>query len=217
MALDNDLETWTSFDNQYWPAHYLIDKTGKVVYTHFGEGHYDVTEHNIQVLLGITGSVTSYNKDTTLEESSGHQTPETYLGSSRAARFSNGKKAAKPDTEIRYQFPSFIPSDHWALNGTWKMDGEKITASKDAQLRINFTAKKVFLVLGNPSGKPLHALITLNGKPVGTSAGKDAPQGMLTIDKHTLYELINQPRSTNGLLEIKVQDPGLEAYAFTFG
>ena len=51
IAVDNQLDTWTSYNNHYWPAFYLIDKQGQVVYTHFGEGNYAETEHNIRVLL----------------------------------------------------------------------------------------------------------------------------------------------------------------------
>jgi thiol-disulfide isomerase/thioredoxin len=51
VAQDNHYATWTAYDNQYWPAFYLIDKKGQVVYTHFGEGDYAQTEAAIQTLL----------------------------------------------------------------------------------------------------------------------------------------------------------------------
>jgi thiol-disulfide isomerase/thioredoxin len=51
VAQDNRYATWTAYNNQYWPAFYLIDKKGKVVYTHFGEGKYGETEAKIQELL----------------------------------------------------------------------------------------------------------------------------------------------------------------------
>ena len=53
IALDNNFTTWKNFRNHYWPALYLINQDGVVVYTHFGEGSYDVTESNIRMLLGI--------------------------------------------------------------------------------------------------------------------------------------------------------------------
>ncbi|MDM0025593.1 thioredoxin family protein [Variovorax sp. J31P216] len=51
VAQDNQYATWRSFNNQYWPAVYLIDKRGKIVYSHFGEGSYGTTEKKIQALL----------------------------------------------------------------------------------------------------------------------------------------------------------------------
>ena len=51
VAQDNSYATWKAFDNHYWPAVYLIDKEGKIVYSHFGEGRYGETEKKIQALL----------------------------------------------------------------------------------------------------------------------------------------------------------------------
>lgn len=51
VAIDNDYAIWRNFDNQYWPAHYLIDAKGQVRYSHFGEGSYAAQEQMIQQLL----------------------------------------------------------------------------------------------------------------------------------------------------------------------
>lgn len=213
VAIDNRLDTWTAFKNRYWPAHYLIDKDGKVVYTHFGEGNYAETENNIRHLLGLDAKA-----DVAPEASSfsKEQTPETYLGVDRAANFSGPQKFAIGDGT--FSLPKFLPTDHWALSGKWSVENERIiSAQTGAKLQLNFTARKVFLVLGTQTGKPIAATLTLNGEPLAAYAGKDAPGGILTIKNHTLYELINQPSTQNGLLEITASEPGLEAYAFTFG
>jgi thiol-disulfide isomerase/thioredoxin len=55
VAQDNRYATWDAFRNQYWPATYLIDKSGRIVYTHFGEGQYDETEAAIRRLLAQPG------------------------------------------------------------------------------------------------------------------------------------------------------------------
>lgn len=51
VAIDNNYAIWRNFDNQYWPAHYLIDAKGQVRFTHFGEGRYKTQEKMIQQLL----------------------------------------------------------------------------------------------------------------------------------------------------------------------
>jgi len=214
VALDNDLSTWTNFNNRYWPAHYLIDRNGRVVYTHFGEGDYDVTENNIRYLLGLNGQGAAVRS---AEPSySPGQTPETYLGYGRAENF-GGKERERLDGEGVYRFPPFLPEHAWALSGKWRVVTEKIvSAESGAALRLNFKARKVFLVLGT-AGKPVHVSIRLNGLAVGGNAGKDAPAGSVTVDHNTLYELVDQKTPRNSLLEIQTDAPGLEAYAFTFG
>jgi thiol-disulfide isomerase/thioredoxin len=201
VAIDNGFTTWKAYKNRYWPAHYLIDKEGTVVYTHFGEGEYDVTENNIRVLLGMEAAAA----ENAPQAAASALTPETYLGYGRAERF-GGKEILQGSTE--FHFPDAIAGNHWALGGSWTVDAEKIiSAEKGAALRLNFTARKVFLVLGSAGGKPINAALTLGGKPAGNVAVTD----------HRLYELIDQKTPQNNVLEIISDAPGLEAYAFTFG
>lgn len=51
VAQDNAYQTWRAYGNQYWPALYLIDQEGRIVYRHFGEGDYAATEAQIRKLL----------------------------------------------------------------------------------------------------------------------------------------------------------------------
>lgn len=212
VAQDNNLDTWTAFKNRYWPAHYLIDKEGKVVYTHFGEGEYAKTENNIRYLLGLKDKAEV--KQERVPYHSG-QTAETYLGYEREESY-KGAIAVTPNAAKEYQLPAFLPIDFWALGGMWNVSAEKITAEKaGAKLQLNFKAKKVFLVLGTSTGQPVEATLLLNGKTA--SLGKDAPAGKLRVEGHQLYELVSQPAFQNSLLELTANAPGLEAYAFTFG
>ncbi|MBU9612541.1 thioredoxin family protein [Burkholderia multivorans] len=55
VAQDNRYDTWRAYDNQYWPALYLIDPNGKIVYTRYGEGAYDKTEAAIRAALAQAG------------------------------------------------------------------------------------------------------------------------------------------------------------------
>lgn len=215
VALDNKLATWQNFNNRYWPAHYLINKEGKVVYTHFGEGAYDVTEKNIQALLGSDASELSVK----IEEAggfSGHQTPETYLGFERTERFSSSPTLTEIQTT--YELPPKLDQDHWGISGLWQSQKDA-TVNKEAHtvLRLNFEAKTVFLVLSNRSNHPIRAKISLNGKELGSYAGKDVHDGYIVISQDTLYELVRQDKPAPGLLEITFEEPGVGIHAFTFG
>src|SRR5580700_5157449 len=56
VAIDSDYRIWRSFNNQYWPAEYIIDAKGRIRYHHFGEGEYDESERVIQSLLRENGA-----------------------------------------------------------------------------------------------------------------------------------------------------------------
>jgi thiol-disulfide isomerase/thioredoxin len=203
VALDNELETWTSFQNKYWPAHYLIDQKGHVVYTHFGEGNYAQTENNIRHLLGLNALKTKGAEPVT---SSSKQTPETYLDS-QFERFLGPKKLSK--NIANFSLPKNLPINHWALEKKWLVESQRIVAQESgAKLQLNFTAKKVFLVLGSSHKKPLKIKLKINGK----SPKKDE----IMVSEHRLYQLFEQDKIANGLLEIISSEAGLEAYAFTF-
>ncbi|HAT1596129.1 TPA: redoxin domain-containing protein [Legionella pneumophila] len=214
VALDNQFQTWDNYGNHYWPAHYLIDKQGRVVYIHFGEGQYAVTEHNIQVLLGAKSK--KKHSDTLPKQALTYGvTPETYLGSNRAERFAN----PKTDRVSGYQFHGMLKQDFWALQGQWQVAPQNITSLKaNASILLHFHAKKVFLVLGSNDDKPKTVTILLNGKPISPAqAGKDVHEHRIKVNEDRLYELISLPNVSNGILEIQCDSPGLEAYAFTFG
>ncbi|MGH7234681.1 MAG: cytochrome c biogenesis protein/redoxin, partial [Candidatus Saccharimonadales bacterium] len=59
VALDNNYDTWNAYNNDSWPADYLIDKQGNIRYVSQGEGDYNITEEAIQELLGIKAPLTT--------------------------------------------------------------------------------------------------------------------------------------------------------------
>jgi cytochrome c biogenesis protein CcdA/thiol-disulfide isomerase/thioredoxin len=218
VVMDNDLKTWQNFQNHYWPAHYLINKDGQVVYVHFGEGDYDITENNIRFLLGL-GTMKDYMKpEVPPSPVSPAQSPETYLGFERSAGMSSPEKMLANEP-VTYTYPQTLELNTWALNGSWLVSDQKIVAQQPgASLRYHFQAKEAFLVLAsNDPSKPITARILLDGKPLGPSAGKDVKDGKITVTQSTLYELVHLKGLSTGILEIQSESAGLEAYAFTFG
>ncbi len=200
VGLDSNLDTWSHFNNLYWPAHYLVDRQGRVVYTHFGEGEYDVTENNIRQLLGLGIQAAS---DSESSPFSIVQTPETYLGYERAERFAG---SAVRNEVADYFFPSRLHRDEWALDGAWRIEGQRIvSAARGSSIRIEFSARKAYLVLG--SKIPIRVTVKLDGKVAGA----------FTVNGHELYQVIDRGSFGRGMLEIVADSPGLEAYAFTFG
>ena len=216
VALDNLFVTWQNFSNRYWPAHYLINKNGLVVYEHLGEGDYDVTENNIRFLLGIDMISTPMPPEPSNASFLNAITPETYLGYARA------NSALSPnlqrDQVADYQFPSRLYSDAWALRGAWQINADKIISSQpNTSLKIHFHARKVYMVMGRKTKMPIEVKVLLDGTPLIEGKAKDVINGQLVVDKHTLYELVDFPESRDGILEISPDKSGLEVFTFTFG
>ena len=191
--------TWTSYANQYWPAKYLIDRSGRVRYYHYGEGKYEETERQIRRYLGsgIDGEVSKVADRTP----NGPLTPESYLGFDRLARFVGSRVVA--NREASYRFPRFLGPDQLAYEGRVVVEPERIVARRGARLRMRFTAREVNLVLGG-SGR---VEVLLDGRRRRTLTVGGEPR---------LYRLLDRPEDGEGLLELRFT-PGLSAYAFTFG
>ena len=197
VALDNDFATWTAYQNQYWPADYLIDRTGRVRDVHFGEGAYAQTEHKIRELLATRLPPALAQPDRTPTEL---RTPESYLGYARIGNYDGSP--LRPNRPTQYRFPAALPKDAFAYAGTWTVDKERILAGPGARLRFNFLARSVHLVLTGRG--TVH--VKLNGRAL--------PDVHVTADQ--LYTLATQKQARDASLELSFT-PGLSAYAFTFG
>ena len=110
--------------------------------------------------------------------------------------------------------------NQWALGGRWLDRRQSATAqSPGAEIAYRFKARDLHLVLGSTSGKPVRFRITLDGKAPGTDAGIDiAPDGTGTVTGQRLYQLVrHKAGARERTFRITFLDPGVEAFAFTFG
>ncbi len=227
VAIDNDYAIWRGFNNQFWPAHYFIDAQGRIRYHHFGEGEYAQSEAVIQQLLaeqgkGVAGAgVVAVKADgaEAAPDTKDVQSPETYVGYERAKNFTS-PGGAVPDAAHRYA-PGTLALNDWALSGDWTVQGERaVLDDADGALSFRFHARDLHLVLGvSPDGTPVHFKVTIDGKPPGPSHGVDIDaEGNGTVTGQRLYQLVRQVGAVDDqTFEIRFLNPGVQAYAFTFG
>ena len=228
IAVDNGHRVWNAFQNEYWPAIYLIDAEGRIRYRHFGEGDYDQTERAIQALLAEAGaphvdrSLVSVRGDgaEAAPDWDNVKSPETYLGYARTERFAS-PGGPVPDTRHAYTAPTPLDLNDWALAGDWSMGAEATTVRKaHGRLLFRFHARDLHLVLGpSKDGKPVRFRVTIDGVAPGKNHGADtAADGTGTIDSQRLYQLVRQSGAVGDrTFSIEFLDPGVQAYAFTFG
>src|SRR5215218_1043657 len=157
VALDNDYEIWSAFDNHYWPALYFVDADGIIRDHHFGEGRYEESERGIQRLLGVERELVSVEGlGVEAEADWDHlRTPETYLGYGRSERFASPDGAAFEERRA-YEFPERLPVNHWALAGEWTIGRENVVLDQaGGSIAYRFHARDAHLVLSPGAREPI--------------------------------------------------------------
>jgi cytochrome c biogenesis protein CcdA/thiol-disulfide isomerase/thioredoxin len=216
VVQDNNMGTWNAYDNEYWPADYLIDAHGNVRYATFGEGDYDQTETAIRALLAEAGHRVGARSDPTdIVKPTEAATPETYLGTNRAEGWVNGPKSGTHD----YGPPptQALALNDFAYSGTWNITGQPAEAVSGAGIDMEFYAKNVYLVLSSPDERPLPVQVLLDGRPItAADAGADVHDGTATVRRQRLYWLVSLKHDERHHLSLRFAD-GVTGYAFTFG
>ncbi|MBL3965737.1 cytochrome c biogenesis protein DipZ [Burkholderia sp. KCJ3K979] len=231
VAIDNGYSIWRAFNNEYWPAHYFIDAQGRVRHHHLGEGEYVQSERAIQSLLAEAGHPDALNVPLGLAgapakgalaaaDSADVRSPETYVGYARAESFASPGGVVR-DAAHRYDAPAQPDLNGWGLAGTWSVGAERAAlAAPDGRIVYRFHARDLHLVLGpGANGRPVRFRVTLDGTAPGAAHGADVDaQGYGTVTGQRLYQLVRQPGAiADRTFAIEFLDPGVDAYAFTFG
>ena len=228
VAVDNDYTIWSAFDNHYWPALYLVDAQGGIRHHRFGEGGYEESEMILQQLLAEAGAG-GIGQDLVAVDPTGVEaaadwdslrSPENYLGYQRTENFTSADGAVL-DTPHVYALPTRLRLNQWALTGDWAVKQQAIVLNApDGGIVYRFHARDLHLVMGPATpGTPVRFRVLLDGQPPAAAHGTDVDEaGDGTVTRPRLYQLIRQPGPiTERTFEITFLDPGVQAYAFTFG
>ena len=228
VAIDSKYGIWQSFNNQAWPAQYLVDAKGRIRYHHFGEGEYGEIERVIQELLKENGA-TGFAPDTVSISGVGieaapdwtdERSPETYIGYRQAQNFASPEKIHKNSTQL-FSTPEKLALNHWGLSGSWNVNAESAALQAvPGKIVFRFHSRDLHLVLAPAKdAKPVRFKLTLDGAAPGENRGVDtAPNGSGEIREPRLYQLIRQKGPIEDrTFEIEFLGPGVQALDFTFG
>jgi cytochrome c biogenesis protein CcdA/thiol-disulfide isomerase/thioredoxin len=228
VAVDSNYAIWSAFLNNYWPADYFIDAQGRIRGHEFGEGDYDKSEKLIQTLLQEAGNasvpqgtvaVNAKGVEAAAEENA-VKSPETYIGYDRAESFAATPAVVK-DQPGSYTLPASLALNQWGLGGQWNVQAEKAVLFRaPGQISFRFHARDLHLVLGPAlGGKPVRFRVLLDGHPPEANHGVDVDsQGSGVVNAERLYQLIRQQGDVaDHTFTIEFEDPGVQAFSFTFG
>ncbi len=228
VVVDSKHAIWSAFNNAYWPALYFVDAKGRVRHHHFGEGEYDQSEMIIRQLL-VEAGATNLTRDSVPIVAEGLEaaadwpslgSPENYLGYQRTDNFAS-PGGIGTDKRRTYAAPPRLTVNHWALTGDWTV--QKNAAALNApngRIVYRFHARDVHVVMGPAArGQSVRFRVLIDGQPPRDDHGIDVDaEGNGTVSEQRLYQLIRQRKPVvDRQVDIEFLDPGVEAYAFTFG
>jgi len=223
VVLDNNLATWSAYQNQYWPEEYLIDIDGFIVERNIGEGNYDTTEMEIQSLLkeraDALGLQVNISNTTGLPANninidySSVGSPETYFGSARNEYLENGQQGMNGlQTLVRPETPLL---NVLYLVGPWNFSDQYAESAGNGSVIFHYNAKNVYFVASADNATAVRVL--LDGKPISDGAGSDVSGGIAIIRDNQLYTIVQGSDYGEHILELDIPQSGLRAYTFTFG
>jgi len=228
IAIDSNYSVWRAFDNHYWPALYFVDAQGRIRHHQFGEGQYEQSEMILQRLLtaaGIGGighelvSVDARGAEAAADWDS-LRSPENYVGYDRTENFASPGGAILDERHV-YVAPARLGLNEWSLSGDWTVGKEAVVLNKaNGRIAYCFHARDLHLVMGPAAkGASMRFRVLLNGRTPEAAHGTDVDaQGNGTSAEQRLYQLIRQSKPIEDRqFEIEFLDPGMEAFAFTFG
>ena len=227
IAIDNDFSIWRAFDNNYWPALYLLDGDGKIRFQHFGEGEYEQSERNIQRVLKGNGARVSSELTAVVPvgcevaaDWGTSKSPESYVGYGKAENFVSPGGAVVDQHHV-YAAPARLSLNQWALSGDWTVtQGAAVLNKPNGRIAYRFHGRDVNLIMGPAvRGTPIRFRVLIDGQPPAASHGVDADeQGSGTLPEQRMYQLIRHPKPIiDRQFEIEFLEAGAEAFCFTFG
>lgn len=231
VALDNDFAVWRAFGNQAWPALYFIGSDGQVRQRILGEGSEARGEMLIQQLLAEARGAAVAMPLGTVAGQGAQAAPdlrnlasgETYIGYEQTSGFAS-PGGLHPDTVQLYQAPAALSRNRWGLEGNWTVGAEFATLnSAGGSILHRFRARDLHLVLAPPAdgngNRPVRFRVTIDGAAPGADHGADIDaDGWGTVTDSRLYQLVRQSGMVGErTFRIEFDDPGIRAYAFTFG
>src|SRR5215204_5949890 len=203
IAIDNEFAIWRALGNDAWPAKYLFDGQGKLVKRWVGEGQYDEIEFEIRRLLTAT------NPDVQLPAVSPEATRFARTGQPSYAGITNETYVAADRRE-----PGTV-----TLEGDWRSERQYVELRKGTgKIVLPFTAGEVNVVMQPRSSGSASLTVLVDGKPVGDARGADVgADGVARFDRSGMIRLVTGAARRRHVLTLVTSDPGLRAFAFTFG
>lgn len=229
VALDNNYSTWKAYNNEYWPADYIIDKNGDIRYESFGETptSFNQTQQVVRELLENASYAIPANAISVTDALNFSQpiSPEMYFGyqeleTGRTDYFGN-LQAFSPNNVSEYVLSNISKVDTIYLSGKWyNAPDSMIAASNNSKIFLVYRAKNVNVVASGNGGSSSITILLNGTEPqqnyLGSAVKISGGKAIAEINTSQLYNIVSAP--SYGIHELEINaTTGFRIYTFTFG
>lgn len=205
VVLDKDRRIWKAYANEGWPALYLLDAKGRVVFDRLGEGGYAEFEQELRNELGAFHDEKDLPPPLELPDAPsrdcGSATPEVTLGVRKGAR---RPLSLDKDFTIRSAIIVGSRQGEIAVRGRWdeEPDGlrlEQKNADQGAFLRVVYQGAQALGFFAPAAGTTTRFFIKqddlwLHEGNAGTDVKfDDDGRSYVSVDRARLYDLTRDP------------------------
>jgi hypothetical protein len=225
LIIDGDRRLWKAYANDGWPTVYLIDRKGRIIFDHLGEGGYDEMEHELrEALADVASDIPEAAQLPELPaQACGHATADVSLGGRRKG---STLEIDRRESRSRILIMKSREGEVSAA-GEWEdaPDGMRLTRNDgdlSVEARVIYSAAQAAAVLAPPGRKPARFFVKLDDQWLFEGvAGKDIAfdddgRSFVSATEARLYDLA---RTSDGRLhELTVipekKNSSLDGFAF---
>jgi thiol-disulfide isomerase/thioredoxin len=224
VVQDNQLAIWSAFNNNYWPADYLADRTGELRSMHIGEGGYSDTENLLRELLDVAktsprAAAPNLPREGNTPTQADDVTDETYLGTERSQNNATAGTRSYPANDA-----AALADGQAALVGNWTDTPQYVRSGASGSIiALGYHAREVNLVMATDHNEPVDVEVLLDGKPLppadrtSETMVDNTGDTFVRVQASDLYRIVLGTAIESHTLTLVARDAGLRAFAFTFG
>ena len=225
VVIDGDRRLWKSYANDGWPAMYVIDRKGRIVFDHLGEGDYAETEREMrEALADVTDPVPDpVAPPEPRTKDCGHATPDVTMGARAGAR------PIQLDNDFSKRPLLLLESRERELStrGKWDLESDGMSLQHQAAdlgdfVRVVFEAVQALAVLAPHGGKKTRFFVKLDDQWLYEGiAGRDVRfdddgRSFVEVTTPRLYDLIRDTGDRAHELYVEPDRTGGGVYGFQF-
>ena len=225
VVVDGDRRLWKDYANDGWPALYVIDRKGRIVFDHLGEGGYAEIESAMREALA--GAADRLPEPAALPEPRTRECGRATAGVAMGARAAARPVKRDHDSSRRPALVVESRQGELATVGKWELEPDGLRSRSPAPglkdlVGVVYEAAQALATLAPPAGKKTRFFVKLDDQWLYEgSAGRDVRfdedgRSFVEVRSARLYDLVRDSGDRPHELDLIPDRAGGAVYGFEF-